>query len=63
LEKSDPEKLILQAILGEIPKNYCCVIVNGTTAYVLQSAWIKNETVKANIIFWKNSTKNTKIHL
>ncbi|KAM3141562.1 hypothetical protein pb186bvf_006426 [Paramecium bursaria] len=44
---------LLQAMLGEMlykeikPQ----VILNGTTAYVSQKAWIQNATVKDNIIF------------
>jgi ABC-type multidrug transport system fused ATPase/permease subunit len=40
----------LQAILGEIPKEIGNIEVNGDIAYVPQSAWIINATVKDNIL-------------
>jgi ATPase subunit of ABC transporter with duplicated ATPase domains len=46
---------LLSAILGELPKAKGRVIVNGTLAYVPQTAWLKNATLKENILF---GTKN-----
>ncbi|KUI60128.1 Metal resistance protein YCF1 [Cytospora mali] len=41
----------LQSILGELYKVKGAVTVHGTIAYVAQSPWIMNATVKENIIF------------
>ena len=45
---------LLSGILGEMHKlNDGKLIMNGTSAYVSQQAWIQNETVKENILFGK----------
>jgi ATP-binding cassette subfamily C (CFTR/MRP) protein 1 len=44
---------LLHAILGEIPKTSGVVSVKGSIAYVPQTAWIKNASVKDNITFMK----------
>ena len=44
---------LLSAILGEIHKMHGTVIIDGTTAYVPQTAWIINDTLKENILFGK----------
>ncbi len=41
----------LQAILGDIWKIHGEVVVHGATAYVAQSPWVMNASVKENIIF------------
>ena len=41
----------LQAILGDIWKIHGEVIVHGATAYVAQSPWVMNASVKENIVF------------
>ena len=47
---------LISALLGEMHKLNCGKInVAGKTSYVPQQAWIKNETLKNNIIF--NKTK------
>ena len=42
---------IISAILGEIYKVSGSVTVRGTIAYVPQTAWIMNATVRDNILF------------
>ncbi|KAG0583130.1 hypothetical protein KC19_3G111800 [Ceratodon purpureus] len=44
---------LLSAVLGEIPKLSGSVKVRGRIAYVGQSAWIQNATIKDNILFGK----------
>eukprot|EP01125_Pyxidicula_operculata_P020715 TRINITY_DN7733_c0_g1_i1.p1 TRINITY_DN7733_c0_g1~~TRINITY_DN7733_c0_g1_i1.p1 ORF type:complete len:1515 (-),score=405.79 TRINITY_DN7733_c0_g1_i1:221-4765(-) len=46
---------LLNALLGEMQKTSGRVVVNGSIAYVPQTAWIKNATVKDNIVFMKDS--------
>jgi len=41
----------LQAILGDLWKVSGKVVVRGSTAYVAQSAWIMNASVRENIVF------------
>ncbi|KAH9298011.1 hypothetical protein KI387_029693, partial [Taxus chinensis] len=50
---------LLSCILGEMQKVTGTVKVNGSIAYVAQSAWIQNSTIQDNILFGKdmNSTK------
>lgn len=45
---------ILAAILGEMTKVTGEVHVHGSIAYVPQTAWILNATLKQNILFGKN---------
>ncbi|CAF0999654.1 unnamed protein product [Rotaria sordida] len=45
---------ILAALLGEMNKVYGCVSINGTIAYVPQTAWIMNTTLKENILFGRD---------
>ncbi|CAI5973409.1 unnamed protein product [Closterium sp. NIES-64] len=42
---------LLSCILGEVPKLQGKVFVSGPTAYVPQSAWIQNATIRDNILF------------
>ncbi|KAF2755816.1 multidrug resistance-associated protein 1 [Pseudovirgaria hyperparasitica] len=42
---------LLQAMLGDLWKMKGAVTIRGTTAYVAQSAWVMNATVKENIVF------------
>jgi len=42
---------LVSAFLGEIPKLRGVVEMRGTTAYVPQTAWIQNATVRDNILF------------
>jgi ATP-binding cassette subfamily C (CFTR/MRP) protein 1 len=42
---------LLQAMLGDIWKVKGEVIIRGTSAYVAQSAWVMNASVKENILF------------
>ena len=44
---------LLSALLGEMTKVDGRVSVNGTIAYVPQTAWILNATLKQNILFGK----------
>ena len=44
---------LLSALLGELHKNDGNVTVNGRVAYVPQSSWIPNETVRNVILFGK----------
>ena len=44
---------LLSAVLGEMTKVDGRVSVNGTVAYVPQTAWILNATLKQNILFGK----------
>ena len=44
---------ILAAILGEMTKVDGQVTVNGSIAYVPQTAWVMNATLKQNILFGK----------
>jgi hypothetical protein len=37
-----------------MPKVKGRVVVNGTLAYVPQTAWMKNDTLKENILFGKD---------
>lgn len=48
---------LLSAILGEMPKIKGRVIVNGSLAYVPQTAWMKNDTLRENILFGKEENK------
>ena len=45
---------MLSAILGEMNKLSGHLIINGSISYVVQQAWIQNETVKNNILFGKH---------
>ncbi|KAG0571068.1 hypothetical protein KC19_6G208800 [Ceratodon purpureus] len=47
----------IQAILGEMPKLSGSICVNGTVAYVAQSAWIRSGTFRDNILFGKPMDK------
>lgn len=49
---------LLSAILGEMPKINGRVIVNGTLAYVPQTAWMKNDSLKENILFGKDDNRD-----
>jgi ATP-binding cassette, subfamily C (CFTR/MRP), member 1 len=49
---------ILAALLGEMNKVHGRVIVSGNIAYVPQTAWIMNTTLKENILFGKEFDKN-----
>ncbi|KAF2404486.1 multidrug resistance-associated protein 1 [Trichodelitschia bisporula] len=42
---------MLQAMLGDLYRAKGEVIVRGTSAYVAQSAWVMNASVKENIVF------------
>lgn len=42
---------LVSAILGDMVKRQGTVIVNGTVAYVPQQAWIRNATLRDNILF------------
>ncbi|KAJ7284355.1 multidrug resistance-associated ABC transporter [Mycena rebaudengoi] len=42
---------ILQALIGEMRRTAGTVVFGGTTAYVPQSAWIQNATLRENIVF------------
>jgi ABC-type transport system involved in cytochrome bd biosynthesis fused ATPase/permease subunit len=44
---------ILAAILGEMTKVEGQVAVKGSIAYVPQTAWVLNATLKQNILFGK----------
>ena len=45
---------LLSGILGEMHKlNDGLMVLNGSTAYVPQQAWIQNETAKGNVLFGK----------
>lgn len=45
---------ILAALLGEMSKVHGEVTVSGTIAYVPQTAWVLNATLKQNILFGKD---------
>ncbi|TGZ64921.1 hypothetical protein CRM22_006127 [Opisthorchis felineus] len=47
---------VLLACLGEMVKHKGSVKLNGTTAYVPQSAWIQQQTLRANVCFTDGST-------
>ncbi len=49
---------ILSALLGEMNKVHGRVCVSGTIAYVPQTAWIMNSTLKENILFGREFDKN-----
>jgi ATP-binding cassette subfamily C (CFTR/MRP) protein 1 len=49
---------ILAALLGEMNKVKGCVSVCGDVAYVPQTAWIMNTTLKENILFGRSFDKN-----
>lgn len=42
---------LVSALIGEIPKITGDVVVNGTIAFVSQQPWIKNSTLRGNILF------------
>ena len=44
---------LLSAVLGEMNKVSGSVSIKGSKAYVAQSAWIRNATLKDNILFGK----------
>ena len=44
---------LLSAVLGDMYKVSGSVTVNGSIAYVPQTAWIINSTVRENILFGK----------
>uniref|UniRef100_A0A7I4EJX7 Uncharacterized protein n=1 Tax=Physcomitrium patens TaxID=3218 RepID=A0A7I4EJX7_PHYPA len=48
---------VLSAVLGEMTKLSGSVKVRGRTAYVGQSAWIENATIKDNILFGRELDK------
>ena len=43
----------VSAVLGDMEKTAGTIRVSGSTAYVAQSAWIINDTVRGNITFGK----------
>lgn len=45
---------ILAALLGEMSKVQGRVMVSGTIAYVPQTPWIMNTTLKENILFGRD---------
>ncbi|CAF4884216.1 unnamed protein product, partial [Rotaria sp. Silwood1] len=45
---------ILAALLGEMNKVHGCVSINGNIAYVPQTAWIMNTTLRENILFGRD---------
>ena len=49
---------ILAALLGEMNKVRGRVSVNGNIAYVPQTAWIMNVTLRENILFGRDFDKN-----
>jgi ABC-type multidrug transport system fused ATPase/permease subunit len=49
---------ILSALLGEMNKVQGRVCVSGKIAYVPQTAWIINTTLKENILFGQDFDKN-----
>lgn len=49
---------ILAALLGEMNKVYGNVSISGRIAYVPQSAWVMNTTLKENILFGRDFDKN-----
>lgn len=48
---------ILSSLLGEMNKTHGHVSVCGTIAYVPQTAWVMNTTLKENILFGKDFDK------
>ncbi|KAI5303539.1 hypothetical protein KEM56_007439, partial [Ascosphaera pollenicola] len=55
---------LLQALLGDLYKRNGEVIVRGKIAYVSQSAWIMNASVRDNIVFghrWDQELYNTTV--
>ncbi|KAF8124850.1 hypothetical protein K438DRAFT_2034116 [Mycena galopus ATCC 62051] len=42
---------ILQALIGEMRKTTGTVVFGGTMSYVPQSAWIRNATLRQNVVF------------
>ncbi|KAJ7553020.1 hypothetical protein O6H91_06G081400 [Diphasiastrum complanatum] len=48
---------LLHAILGEIPKTTGQLKVNGSLAYVAQTAWIQSGTIRDNILFGRPMDK------
>ena len=54
---------ILAALLGEINKIHGRVSVNGNIAYMPQTAWIMNTTLRENILFGKDFDKNFYNHI
>ena len=48
---------ILSALLGEMNKSEGRVCVSGKIAYVPQTAWIMNTTLKENILFGQDFNK------
>ena len=48
---------ILSALLGEMSKVHGRVSVSGRIAYVPQTAWIMNTTLKENILFGRDYDK------
>jgi ABC-type multidrug transport system fused ATPase/permease subunit len=49
---------ILGALLGEMNKVHGRVSISGNIAYVPQTAWIMNTTLKENILFGREFDKN-----
>jgi ABC-type multidrug transport system fused ATPase/permease subunit len=49
---------ILSALLGEMNKVEGRVCISGKIAYVPQTAWIMNTTLKENILFGQDFDKN-----
>lgn len=45
---------LISALLGEMTRSEGEVNIRGRVAYVPQQAWIRNETLKNNILFGKN---------
>lgn len=45
---------VLSALLGEMNKTQGHVLVSGDIAYVPQTAWIMNATLKENILFGRD---------
>ncbi|KAL4194334.1 hypothetical protein AMTRI_Chr05g68070 [Amborella trichopoda] len=50
---------LLYAILGEIPNVSGSVQINGSVAYVAQTAWIQSGTIRENILYGKPMDKTS----
>lgn len=56
--------LMLFINLSPLPSDYCSqVLFGGSVAYVPQTAWIKNATLRENILFGQNDDQERQVSI
>ncbi|KAJ7800822.1 P-loop containing nucleoside triphosphate hydrolase protein [Mycena olivaceomarginata] len=53
---------ILQGLIGEMRRTAGTVVFGGTMSYVPQTTWIRNATLRQNIIFGQEESEKSSVH-